>query len=247
MPLSELSIRIDKDSAVPIYFQLYEGMRSLIAAGSLKPGDALPSETDFARYFSISPMTVRQAMTELVKEGFINRQRGRGSFVAPRQLDHPLDRMVSFSEDMLARQVIPGSRVLLIEEVAAPLEIAAAADLPAGVSLLRLKRVRYANGEPVGIHDAYLHQVSLTEADLDKTPSLYMLLAQRGIVIAEGLDTIESVSAPKEAADLLGIRVNAPMLQTTRISWDEQGRFVEYVVALYRADLYHYRIRLRRS
>jgi GntR family transcriptional regulator len=247
MPVDNLAIRVDKDSPIPLYVQLYEGMTALIVSGSLQPGDALPSETDFSRHFSISPMTVRQAMTELVNQGYIRRERGRGTFVAPRQLDHPLDRMVGFSEDMQSRHLVPGAKLLLLETVAAPEHIAKAAGIAPETSLLRLKRVRYANAEAVGIHDAYLHNVHISRNDLHKMPSLYMLLAQRGITLAEGIDTIDAVPASEEAAALLAVAPNAPLLQTTRISWDSDNHFVEYVVAQYRADLYHYRIRLRRS
>lgn len=247
MSLHGLPLYVDKDSPVPIYVQIYQGVMALIAAGSLQPGDVIPSETDFSRHFSISPMTVRQAMTELVNQGYICRERGRGSFVAPRQLDHPLDRMVGFSEDMHSRHFLPGSKLLLLETVPAPLEISQAGNLPEATPLLRLKRVRYANHEPVGIHDAYLHNIHIVENDLQRTPSLYMLLAQRGVVLAQAVDTIDAVSATEETAELLHVSRGAPLLQTTRISWDAEGRFIEYVVAQYRADLYHYRIRVRRS
>lgn len=245
--LRDLPLSVDKDSPVPIYVQIYQGMMALIASGSLQPGDVIPSETDFSRHFSISPMTVRQAMTELVNQGYICRERGRGSFVAPRQLDHPLDRMVGFSEDMHSRHFFPGSKVLLLETVPAPSEVAQAGNLPETTPLLRLRRVRYANEEPVGIHDAYLHNIHIVEDDLERTPSLYMLLAQRGVVLAQAVDTIDAVSATEEAAELLRVSPGAPLLQTTRISWDAEGRFIEHVVAQYRADLYHYRIRVRRS
>lgn len=247
MPVDDLALQVDKDSPIPIYVQLYEGMTALIVSGSLQPGDALPSETDFSRHFSISPMTVRQAMSELVNQGYIRRERGRGTFVAPRQLDHPLDRMVGFSEDMQSRQLVPGAKLLLLETIPAPEHIAKIAGLPLETPLLRLKRVRYANDEAVGIHDAYLYNIQISRKDLQKTPSLYVLLAQRGITLAEGIDTIDAVPASEEAAALLAVAPNAPLLQTTRISWDSENRFIEYVVAQYRADLYHYRIHLRRS
>lgn len=161
MPVDDLALQVDKDSPIPIYVQLYEGMTALIVSGSLQPGDALPSETDFSRHFSISPMTVRQAMSELVNQGYIRRERGRGTFVAPRQLDHPLDRMVGFSEDMQSRQLVPGAKLLLLETIPAPEHIAKIAGLPPETPLLRLKRVRYANDEAVGIHDAYLYNIQI--------------------------------------------------------------------------------------
>ena len=83
-------IQIDKNSPIPIYFQLQRELVALIDSGVLQPGDMLPSENDFSRQFNISPMTVRQAMSELVQQGYIKRERGRGSFVAPRHLEHTL-------------------------------------------------------------------------------------------------------------------------------------------------------------
>ena len=240
-------IQIDKKSPIPIYFQIQRELIALFDSGVLQPGDMLPSENEFSRQFGISPMTVRQAMSELVQQGYIKRERGRGTFVAPRHLEHTLDRLVSFSEDMTARDLTPGARVLLIEDAIAPPEVVVQAGLPPSTIMLRLKRLRLANDKPVGIHDAYLHRIRLTESDLEETPSLYALLAQRDIVVAEGLDKIEAVAATREAADLLHVKAGAPLLQTTRRSWDTRGVLVEYIVALYRADLYHYQIRLRRS
>jgi GntR family transcriptional regulator len=241
-----LPITIDKSSPVPIYVQLQRGLIGLIEAGSLKHGDVLPSETDLSKRYRISPMTVRQAMTELVKHGYVRRERGRGTFVAPRPLDHPLDKLVGFSEDMRAKDLQPSARILLLERCAVPDVVVMHGVLASGTPMLRLKRVRMANEQPVGIHDAYLANVDITRDDLAKTPSLYELLAQRGIVLGEGTDTIDATAANHEAADILHVKVGAPLLRTTRFAWDTRGQFIEYVVALYREDLYQYRIRLRR-
>lgn len=241
-----LDLSIDKNSAVPIYFQLQQGIAELIEAGVLKPGDSLPSENEMARQYSISTMTVRQAMGELVNGGYVHRERGRGTFISTRRMGHPLDRMVGFSEDMQGRQLNPSSILLAAEIVTPPAEVTASIDLPDSTELLRLRRVRCTNGDPVGIHDSYLHQVPLTLSDLQHCTSLYTLLQQRGVILTEAEDSIDAVSALPEDARLLHIRAGDPLLRTTRFSWDKQGNFVEYVVALYRADLYQYRIRLRR-
>ncbi|MCA9906887.1 MAG: GntR family transcriptional regulator, partial [Anaerolineae bacterium] len=91
MPLEKaLVIPVDKSSPVPLYYQLQQGIIRLIEADTLKPGDLLPSENELARRYSISPMTVRQAMAELVNAGYVRRERGRGTFVAKRQMQHQL-------------------------------------------------------------------------------------------------------------------------------------------------------------
>lgn len=244
MSLSGIEIR--KDSPVPLYFQLQTGIVTLIESGVLSPGESLPSENVLARRYNISPMTVRQAMTELVNAGYIHRQRGRGTFVSTRRMEHPLEQLVSFSEDIRARGLNPGSQILLFEETAPPSEVAVHVQLPPDTLLTRVKRVRLANDEPVGIHDAYLHRVTLTAGELEQNPSLYALLAEKGIHLGEGEDMIEAVAATKEVAHLLRVKTGAPLLRTTRFSWDTRGQFVEYVVALYHANLYQYRTRLKR-
>ncbi len=241
-----LAVQLDKEIPVPLYFQLQTGIARLIDSGTLKPGECLPSENELARQYNISPMTVRQAMNELVTAGYIHRQRGRGTFVSARRMEHPLEQLVSFSEDIRARGLHPGSQILLFEPAPPPGDVMARVSLPPDSRLLRIKRVRFANDAPVGIHDAYLNNVTITPAELERNPSLYALLAEKGIQLGEGEDLIEAVAASREAAPLLRVKPGAPLLRTTRFSWDNRGQFVEYVVALYHADLYQYRTRLRR-
>jgi GntR family transcriptional regulator len=241
------SLHLNRDSVVPIYHQIMEGLSAQIRSGELLPGQLLPSETELSRALGISPMTARQAMNGLVVNGLIRRQRGIGSFVLPRQMDHPLEKMVGFTEDMHARGLQPTSRLLNIQHVSPPAEFQARVSLPPGTQVVRIKRVRLANDQPVGIHDACIRGVDVTRGDLERTGSLYALLAESGMHLTDCEETIDAVAANPDEAALLGVSDGAPLLRATRFSWDEQGALVEYVVALYRADLYQYRIRLTRE
>jgi GntR family transcriptional regulator len=218
-----------------------------IESGQLRPGQVLPSETELSRSLGISPMTARQAMNGLVSQGLIRRQRGVGSFVLPRHMNHPLEQMVGFTEDMHARGLQASSRILRVEQTPPPHEVIERVPLTAGTTMQRIRRVRLTNNQPVGLHDAYLLGVNFTRADLERSGSLYALLAGEGIQLAGCEETIDAVSSDKELARLLDVPVGAPLLRATRYSWGEDGQFVEYVVALYRADLYQYRIRLTRT
>lgn len=73
---------IDKSSPLPIYYQIEEQLKRQIENGELKPNDSLPSEREFAERFEISRMTVRQAINNLVNDGYLYRQKGRGTFVS---------------------------------------------------------------------------------------------------------------------------------------------------------------------
>lgn len=240
-------LRIDRNSPIPIYHQLEQALLEMIEAGEFASGQSLPSETELSRKLSISPMTVRQSMSELVKRGVIRREKGRGTFVMYRHMEHKLDHPVGFSEDIKNRQMKPGSRTLLFETTPVPEVVVERGLLSAHGQIIRIKRVRLIDDAPVGIHDSYVNDTAITQSEIDAIGSLYALLESRGLVIFESEDTIDAVAATKESSALLHVPVGAPLMRTTRFAWDAQGHFVEYVVALYRADLYQYRIRLKRT
>ena len=242
-----LPIAVDKNSPLPMYHQLKQGFIKLITAGKLERGACLPSENELARAYKISPMTVRQAMTDLVNAGYIYREKGRGTFVADRPVKHRLERLTSFSEDIEGRNMTPTSRILLIETVPPPLEVLARIDLPEDTMMTHIKRIRLFSDQPVGIHTVYLCDIPIEREELEQYQSLYKLLEARGIQIREGEETIEAVAATERFAEIIpDVEVGSPLLQTTRFSWDISGKFIEYGKAQYRADLYQYTTRLKR-
>jgi GntR family transcriptional regulator len=191
-------------------------------------------------------MTVRQAMKVLVDEGYIHRERGRGTFVARRPLKHQLSGVVGFSEDMLKRGLKPGSKLIHLGQAQTPPEIIERTHLPEGSSLTLLSRIRLVDNTPVGIHHSYLHRLTFDAAELAACGSLYTLIEQKGIILDEGEETLEATIASSEEAAMLNIPQGFPLLKARRLCWDVNGNFVEYVVALYHADFYQYTIRLRR-
>lgn len=245
--IDSLQIEIDKNTPVPIYHQLQESIKSLIQAGKLQADERIPSENEFSRQLDISPMTVRQALNGLVQEGYIYRKRGLGTFVAPRPVKHSLDRLVSFTEEVHAHGFEPSGKILFFGNVPAEDEIAEGLGIAPGTSVLRIKRLRFANQSPVSLHDAYLRgNPPITQEELEAVGSLYRLLEQKNFHIAGGLDEIGAIAANDEMSKYLHVEKGAPMLQLRRITEDRNGLPVEYVIATYRADFYHYTIRLRR-
>lgn len=244
--LKSVPAKIDKNSPVPIYHQLKQGFVDLIESGEIQPGELLPSENELSQLYQISSMTVRQAMKALVDEGYIHRERGRGTFVSQRRMKHQLVGMVGFSQDMLKRQLRPGAQILRLEMVPAPDEVVARTGLSPETQLLCLSRLRLTDDNPVGIHHSYLHGVSIEREELERVGSLYALLQEQDIILDEGEETLEAVAATREQAALLSLEAGSPLLKARRFSWDVDGNFVEYVVALYHADLYQYTIRLKR-
>lgn len=239
-------IHIDRYSPLPIYLQLEQQLEQLIVNGAWRPREPLPSDNALAQALQISVMTVRQSMAQLVNKGLIYREKGRGTFVLPRPLDHHLQRLEGFTEDMRNRGLASSSRILAFESVPASPPLAEHLALAVETPVLHIERLRLVDHRPVALHDAYLRFNDITRAELESLGSLYALLERKGVQLVEAYETLEAIVANKETADLLGIERGAPLLKATRITWDKSNTPIELVTALYRADFYRYAIRLRR-
>lgn len=237
---------IDKQSHIPLYRQIQSQLKQLILDGQFTPQDMLPSENELAQRYQVSVMTVRQAMNELVNEGLIYRERGRGTFVARQPIVQPLQRFESFSEHIAARGLIPSAKILVFEYMTAPQEVALALKLQPVDQVLRIKRLRLTNNRPVGIHDSYLRGVHFNQTTLDEYGSLYALLGAQGLVLAEQEEILEAVAADEEASRLLNIARGSPLLQVSSTAYLESGQPIEFVKAIYRTDHYRYAVRLKR-
>lgn len=239
---------VDKNSFVPLYRQIADSIRLAIAKRCFKPGELLPSEREIAAALGVAKMTARQALLELKREGLVCRHRGLGTFVAFPKFEHRLSSLVSFSEDIKSRGMTPGSRILFFGHVPSDGTVAAYLRIKEGKTVLRIHRLRLADDQPVGIHDAYLPgHIPISRDELEERESLYALLEEKGFQLVEAEETIEAVPANSMQAELLGLSVGDPLLKVVRIVFSNDRRPIEYVTAVYRSDLYRYSTRLRRE
>ena len=240
-------VRIDKKSRIPLYIQLSDQIRSGINEGTLQVSNQLPSETKISRNLGLSPMTVRQALQELVSEGILRRERGKGTFVKHPPQPHQLDRLTSFSEEMTAQGRTAGAKILECIYRAAPENIAEKLNITTGDLALFIKRMRFSDGVVVGLHETWLPQtVTITREELESQSSLYALLEKKGHQIGESEETLVSVAASRSIASLLDLKNREPILQVSRRTMDKQKNVIEYVIAHYRGDLYEYSVKLHR-
>lgn len=214
---------------------------------TLPVGSRLPAEKELAAEFGVSRMTVRQALDALSADGRVERVPGLGTFVRrPTVAMGP--NLTSFSEDMRARGLRPSSRLIALEQVLAPPEVAADLGLEAGAPVMRLERLRFADDDPMCLEEAHLpmrFQRVLDDADLEL--SLHEALEKAGTVIATGRRRVRSVPAPSRDAHLLGLPDHAPALEIVDIFWDTSRRPVHRSRSCYRFDRYEVMSDLRRS
>lgn len=241
---------IDRHSVVPLYYQIQQGLLSLIRSGKLKPGNAIPSEEDLSRRLHVSRMTARQALKSLCNMGIAYSRRGKGTFVSGIKMEKNFRQVLSFSQEMASRGARPGAKVVSFVSVPAQPEVAKALRLRQGGQVIRLQRVRMADSVPMGIETAHLPLRLFPKLleQFDPRTSLYQTLAQRhGIHIAIADEVVEAGLAGAEEARLLRVSKGSPVFLFTRTSHLETGEPVEYVKAIYRGDRYKMVNRLTRS
>ena len=239
---------LDKTSPIPLYHQLRTVLEDKIAAGEWKLGTQIPSERELCEQHGVSRLTVRQAVAELVHAGQLIRDHGRGTFVAQPRVEQRLNQLTSFTQDMIARDVLPGSRILDMSIGAPEPAVAQALQLEPGGKVIVLKRLRLANGEPLAIENAYLpHKLcaGLLAESLENV-SLYELLAAKyGLTLHVADQRLEAIACPAPEANLLGISRGAPVLHIQRLTFSRDGTPFEYTESIYRGDKHFFRIELR--
>ncbi|WP_017470870.1 GntR family transcriptional regulator [Amphibacillus jilinensis] len=241
---------INKNSPIPIYYQLEEIIKKKIQLEELQPGDVLPSEREYAEAYNISRMTVRQAINNMVNEGLLYRQKGRGTFIADQKFEQDLSGLTSFSEDMKKRHHMPSNQLISIQLINTTPLINNKLNLAAGDFIYEIKRLRLADDEPIALETIYTPKKFVGEIDKAQvTQSFYDYIEnQLKLKIVHGLQTIEAALANKDEIKYLNIKKGDPILLMQRTSYltDQEDTPIEYVKSAYRADKYKFNMHMKR-
>jgi GntR family transcriptional regulator len=219
---------------------LKQALRNEIERGVYKPGDRLPSEPELIRQYGISRITVRQALDELETEGLIVRRHGKGTYVAERRIEQELVRLTDFMEDMQQAGQNPSSRVLALAHEPASPAVAVALHLKDGTEVVRVNRLRLADGRPMAFDITWLplrFGELLVGMDLTRE-TIYHILETRYAITA--------ATATHQQADLLDMPAGAALLLIQRISYTKGDEPIYVQERYYRPDRVQYRVRLRR-
>ena len=242
---------IDPDDFLPRYYQLANILRESIAQGKFEAHQPIPSERQLENLYSVSRTTIRQAIALLIRQGFLYREHGRGTFVSPQKLQKGISELTSFTEDMKQRGIAPGQRILEIGYVAPPEQVRQRLELPASCErVLRIERLRLGDGVPMGLQTSYYvlpEDQTITREELEQYGSIYKMLQEKfHLIPTEADETLEvTLATPREAA-LLQIPPGSPLLLSERTMYSQFRRVIEFVKILYRGDRYRYIAKLTR-
>ncbi|MCA1055665.1 GntR family transcriptional regulator [Rossellomorea aquimaris] len=239
---------VNKKSPLPLYYQIEEHIKALIESGELKPGDVLPSERELAESFTISRMTVRQAITNLVNKNLLYRKKGSGTYVSHKKFEQSLHGLTSFSEDMRSRGLDPGNKLIHFELSSPTEELIDHFTLEEDDLVYKIKRIRLANGEPMAIETSYI-PVKLLPGLSQKvlSSSLYRYAEEEnGIKLGHATQSLEASAATEEDAKHLQLDAGDPVLFIQRETFLEDGAPFELVKSTYRGDKYKYKMNIER-
>jgi GntR family transcriptional regulator len=231
---------------IPLYVQVREKLRDDLA--SLEPGHLIPPESKLEQRFSVSRITIRRAIDDLVLEGLLVRHQGRGTFREIPKLVHELNAITSWTEQLKDLGYVPHTAAQELAEIIAPKKIAQLLQLAPDDRVIQLRRTRLANNEPITLMVNYIPSKNVpgfAETGLD-TESLYEFLSARyGLAPAQATDTVETRPASEAESERLKIEPWSPVLVVTRVAQMEDGRPFEVAVAVSRGDRYEYRVKLQ--
>jgi GntR family transcriptional regulator len=234
LPMSAAQPKVTKQSATR--------QQVLDLIERLGVGTAIPSERQLSADLGVSRLTVRAALDELAREGYLVRRRGSGTYVQqPSKISQELT-MTSFSEDMRRRGLVPGSRTISLETILAGARLGRSLQVSPSEKILMVKRLRLADSEPMAIETLHIPQAlvpGLDRRDLDGAGSFYALLAEKyDLVISSGTQAIEPTVTNEEESAALGVPLHSPAFLFERTSRDQSDRTVEFVQSVYRGDRY---------
>lgn len=242
--------RVDAASPLPLYHKIYMVLRERLEEGAFPAETPMPSEHELAAEFGVSRITIRRALDELTRSGLIARHRGRGTFPIAQHVSRPLRTDISGlmeSLELMGRNT--SVQLLEFGYVHAPAAIADGLEIAPGEEVQKAVRVRRHDGRPV----SYLTTHVLAElgrrfapADLETTP-LLSLLAKSGVEVTAAYQTITACMADAAAAEQLEVEIGAPLLSVVRVMRDQRDRPVEHIRALYRPDLYEFKMSMSRE
>ena len=206
----------------------------------LSVGDAIPSERQLGIDLGVSRLTVRAALDELVREGYLVRRRGAGTFVAEPKVAKGID-ITSFSDDMRARGLTPGSRTIDVRTIPAGARLGRILHVSPSEPVMAVKRLRLADDEPMAIELLHVRASlvpGLTGADLELNSFYDLLVSRYEVAIVGGTQTVEPTVTNEEESAALGVPLHSPALLFERVTRSSAGDVVEYTSSTYRGDRY---------
>ena len=239
---------MNNDPVIPLYSQVKGYVIDAIECGEFHPGEQIPSQRELCAHFKISLMTVRRAINELISEGVIFAIHGKGLFVSAKKEQAETGPLVSFSEDMIQRGMIPSSCLLESNLIQGSPFLSRILGIDPESEVVQIRRLRLADNRPIAIQTNFVvhhYCPGLLSHNLEEDGLFQILRFHYGLRLHDTRTTVESALAGETEGHLLDIPLPASLLITEQLTFLENGHAIEFARTHYRGDRYHIKLPAR--
>ncbi|MDF2614408.1 MAG: GntR family transcriptional regulator [Clostridia bacterium] len=242
---------LDKTIPVPLYYQLKKIILEYIQFNHKNIEEPIPTETEIGEYFNVSRPTVRQAINELVVEGYLYRIKSKGTFITkPKIKQGFLSSLDNFYSEMHKQGLTPSTKVISVTVMESDREISEALSIPIESKVVKLSRLRYADQDPIVLVTTYLPQNKCPDIETKDlmNRSLYDILeTDYTYRIASAKRSIESILATEIEAEALNIKKGSAIQYIESKVYLLDGTAIEYSQAFYRGDRNKFSFEVKRE
>lgn len=234
------------DPYKPKYIQLFERLKQDILTGNLKSGDKIYSENELRKIYNVSSTTVRKAIDTLRNSGLITRIQGVGTFVKEHHVQRSLEKILSFTKNMIQAGLKPSTKVLEKKIIKATGTYAEKLGVKSGEKIFLLRRLRFGNETPMLLETRYITLKLCPDIiDMDLTGSLYDIYEKKyGVKLFRAEQHLQIAFLNEKEAKLLKCEVGAPCFFVTGVTYSDNSEPVEYEESLYRGDEYEFFVKV---
>ncbi len=244
---------LDPNLPIPLYHQLKNALLGKIKSGEWVPGFCIPTESELIDSYEVSRTTVREAVIELVREGYLMKKQGKGTFVNQTRLVERLGRLTGFAEEMAQQGYIPSASLLHVKDMGESDKLDSSMDflvpeLSGEIPLVNITRIRLADEEPIAIEYSFWPKDIaniLSQEDLSSI-AFYAVLERNGVYLQYADENISAINANQDDAKYLKVQEGSALIEMRRFTYDVNQRLIEYTCTRYRGDRYTYHVKLHR-
>ena len=235
-------MELDRKSGVPLYRQIKTQLIEMINH-QYEPGDLLPSEPELEKLFGVSRTTIRLSVDALLQDDLVEKQQGRGTFIKNTKTKKDLMQITSWTEEMIKKGHIPSTKNLEMKRIRPNKKLMGILNLTELDTVIWVRRVRYADGEPMCIMTNYFVE-SYIPGFLDKAlenESIYQIISESyKLNFKYKKETISAREATKDEALELKVKTYSPVLVGNAVTYINENEPFEYAYIVSRADRYEY-------
>lgn len=234
---------IDKNSPIPVYYQLKNDFIKKIANGTWKAGECISSERELCEIYDVSRMTIRQAIGELVQEGILTRKKGKGTFVCEQKVNQK--DMMSFTEMIKQSGRVLETKVVEFEIIDTPEDIQ---DIFILDKLYKITRKRIVDNECIALETVYIPVDYCGHVNKKMLEgSLYKVLEGFGYIITNSNSSIIAVNVNDEIRNLLECKKDEPILKVISKTFTSADKLLFLEEAFYKSDKFTLQVNISRK